>query len=135
MGRNRFPDPFAVTRIEISDGDWVEFKRELTVGDQQEQSRLYFSYDRMRPGDPGVTITPHGEMAMVADVAVALVNWSCCGPDEKVIVLESDVRLRAAQLKNLDLETFREIRAAYDAYYKQDQEKKEPLTETMTAPS
>ena len=76
--RNRFANVTGVARMDLTDGDWIELKEELSVGDQQLQHFLLFTIDPIQAGggDTKVGIRPRAETALVAELAVALVGWS-----------------------------------------------------------
>ena len=135
MGRrNRFANIAGVARLELTDGDWIELKQELSVGDRQLQHFLMFTIDPVHVGQT-VGIRPRAETALVAELAVALVGWSFEDEDGPV-ALAATPEAKAEQLRALTVETINEMRAAYSAHYDSAAaEEKKAATETTIAPS
>src|SRR4051812_47252677 len=96
MGRNRFIRP-QVVRLELSEGDWIDVKRELTSGEQ----RHIFSQivKEHRGGERPLLDTQKVGATRVIEY---LVGWSFCDDNGPVPLSES-------ALDNLDGETFKEI--------------------------
>lgn len=107
MGKRlRFVRP-EVVRLSLSDGDWIEVKRTLTVGE-----RRHILSRAAKGGvstDGKVVHLDANEMAF-ARVESWLVDWSFTGFDDK------PMKLDASSLRNLDAESFREIELALDAH-------------------
>jgi hypothetical protein len=131
---DRFVKPKTV-RIEISDNDWIEIKRELTVG---EQRRIQTTGMKHMQGDEDETKPKIGidmfKMSF-ATVVEYLVDWSLAEPslnkDGKQIVDKDGnpeivpVELTEDAIYNLDAATFDEIKDAIDAHEEQlEKEKK-----------
>lgn len=103
MGKNRTVLP-SVTRVPISDGDWVELKDELNVGEQK----------RLEAAGLKAPIIADGRIYSPIDWEVhdqlrALIwvtDWSLKGPDDK------DLKLNMASVQALNVETFEEINKA-----------------------
>lgn len=106
MGRNRFAGRETV-RIEISDGDWIEVKKQLTNGDQARlNSRMYGRVDVAAVAGgaaaPGIDIE-----AMAIDLLeVWLTDWSFRDADDKPVALSRDA------IMALDEETGEEVQGA-----------------------
>lgn len=109
MGRNRFV-PRKTKRIEISDGDWLDIKEQLNIGEQldvegagieisQQPGDREATYRMSRPGDAAIT-----------RVAVWLAGWSLCDILGNKVVLSRDA------VGRLDAKTFDEIRQAIDKH-------------------
>lgn len=116
MGRNRFVVP-NVVRLPLSDGDWIEVKEHLSVG---ESRRAMQSFVGSINGDG--SRTPNQELLGLGQVLAYLVDWSFRDANDKPVAVSLDA------LKALDVETFREIDDAIDAHMarvqKADEEKK-----------
>jgi hypothetical protein len=113
MGRrNRFVKPKEI-KLEISDGDWITIKKELTVG---ERKRMFAAgLKQMEAGagdeDPKFNIDPV-EMSF-SKVKEYLIGWSF-EEDEKGDVIP--VELSDDAIRNMDQETFEEIEEAIDKH-------------------
>ena len=69
MGRNRCPDPVG-DRVTLTDGDWVDLKRDLTVG----EARGYL-FGGLREGPDGDQIRDV-ELTMVLRLLAWIAEWS-----------------------------------------------------------
>ncbi len=104
MPRSRFVTP-EVVRLPLSDHEWVDIKKRLNTGEQ----RAIFA--RMaRDITPGDKIALKPEEVGKAKIAEYLLGWSFVDDDGR------PVPVAAAQIDNLDPETYREIREAIDAH-------------------
>ncbi len=104
MPRSRFVTP-EVVRLPLSDHEWVDIKKRLNTGEQ----RAIFA--RMaRDITPGDKIALKPEEVGKAKIAEYLLGWSFVDDDGR------PVPFAAAQIDNLDPETYREIREAIDAH-------------------
>ena len=123
--RNRFVKP-KVVRVGISDGDWIEIKRELTVGERKRMFAAGLKQMQTGPNkDPKFDIDPV-EMSF-AKVKEYLVGWSFVEPvkEEEPEGDVSPVELTEESIRNLDEATFEEIEDAIDAHIeKLEKEKK-----------
>lgn len=122
MGRNRFVLPESV-RLQLSDGDWVEVKKQLTVG--EEKTLQACGIKRTLTAPPSVDWPEYH----IGRVAVWLTGWSFVGPDDK------PVPLTVAAIRSLDVDTFAEITDALTKHRQEidDAKKAKPLTPTQTA--
>ncbi len=122
--RNRFVKPKTI-RLEISDGDWIEIKKELTVG---ERKRMFASglkqMQTSGTGDPKFDIDPV-EMSF-AKVREYLVGWSFEEEDNKGEVAPIDLSDDA--VRNLDESTFEEIETAIDEHIEKLEKEKKATT-------
>lgn len=108
MARNRFPAPM-VERLPLSEGDWIEVKRDLTVGEEKDISLL--AMRELSQTDGTVKFSLDYQLMPFAKAVIYLVSWSfhnAKGP----VKLEEDQRKRLSQLRALDRETWDEIDAA-----------------------
>lgn len=102
----RFATP-ATVRCELSDGDWIEIKEMLTVGDQKriEASGL----KRFNPQENNNLTVDFAEFSF-ARTAAYLVDWSLRGADDK------PVPVSRAAIEALAPETYQEIEEAITAH-------------------
>lgn len=132
MPRNRFADALGVDRLELSDGDWIDVRRELSVGDEQMVIRLGFDVKVFATGK--TEMTPRVEMVQVARLVVGIVGWSLID-EEGPVRLSPDPEARAKQFLELKPEDLAEIREVYERYRAQQEEKKHLALMTTTEPS
>ena len=100
---DRFVTP-QTTRLEISLGDWIEVKRRLNTGEQQDL------FAQMMPSiTPGQPYALQSRHVLTAKVLAYLVDWSLTRQSKAVPVSVDAVN-------NLDPDTFKEIREAIDAH-------------------
>ena len=104
MGRNRFVVP-KVTRLPLSDGDWIEVKDELTVGEARAVTQSFVGVI-----NPDGSRTPNRETLGMGQVFAHLVDWSLKDANDKPVPLTMDA------LKALSLDDFREIDDALDRH-------------------
>lgn len=103
MARNRFVRPQTV-RLELSDGDWIEVKKELNAG---EHRRVFGRLVKdMRAGERA-QLDP--EQVGLTKVVEYLVAWSLEDNGKPVEVTEGAIN-------SLDAQTFGEIVKAIDAH-------------------
>lgn len=103
MARNRFVKPKTV-RIDLSDGDWIEIKRELNAGEHREIFGRMVK--EMRAGERA-TIDP--ELVGLTKLVGYIVAWSF-EDNGKPVEVSADA------IKSLDVETFAELSAAIDKH-------------------
>jgi hypothetical protein len=113
MSRNRFVTT-ATARLDLSDGDWVEIKRELSVG---ERKKLEASpMNSVRPGEHVKTDPNDVEMGLdwgryyLVKLQVYIVAWSFEDASGK------SVRVTADAINNLDSDTAEEIMEAINQH-------------------
>ncbi len=111
MGRNRFVE-HKTKRIGISDGDWIEVKEQLNIGEHLDVEGAGLEI-KQAPGEREATysVSNPGDAAIVR-VAVWLTAWSLC--DDK----GDSVLISRAAVSRLDEDTFGEIRRALDKHVK-----------------
>ena len=103
MARNRFVKPQTV-RLELSDGDWIEVKKELNAG---EHRRVFGRLVKdMRAGERA-QLDP--EQVGLTKVVEYLVAWSLEDNGKPVEITEGAIN-------SLDAQTFGEIVKAIDAH-------------------
>lgn len=107
-----------VRRLDLNGGDWIEVKRELSVGDSRRVMQAI----------------PHGEDAVaVARILAWVTDWSMRDAKGK------DLKFSEAGINALNMRVWREINDALDKYIPkadEDQEKNEssdPKTSTPTS--
>lgn len=105
MGRCRFVQP-DVVRLSLSDGDFIDVKRELNVG---EQRRVFAKMvrDGVHVGEQAVLDPERVGMTRVQEY---LVDWSFVDADGKPTPVSESA------IQSLDGDTFREIVAALDTH-------------------
>jgi hypothetical protein len=122
MAKNRFPVP-AVERLTLSENDWIEVKRQLTVGEEKDVSLL--AMREISQDDGTVKFRGDYQLMPFAKAVIYLVGWSfhnAKGP----VKLEDDQKKRLAQLRALDSESWEEIQNAIDAHEEKISDAKKP---------
>jgi hypothetical protein len=112
MARNRFPTP-AVERLPLSEGDWIEVKRELNVG--EEKDIVFLAMREIGQDDGNVRFRQDYQLLPFATAVIFLVSWSfhnAKGP----VKLEDDQKKRLAQLRALEPGSWNEIEQAIKAH-------------------
>lgn len=113
MAKNRFPDP-QVVRLPVSEGDWLEIKKQLTVGEEKDITLLALR-EIGEDADGRPKLTQDFQLLPFAKAVVYLVGWSfhnAKGP----VRLEEDQKKRLAQLRALDRESWSEILKAIETH-------------------
>jgi len=108
MGRNRFVMP-DVVRIDLTDGDWIEIKKELSVGDAKRIQNAAITFVGGDINDDrkfGVDM----ERASIEQVLVWLVEWSFRNEKDKPVSITRE------SIRSLDQESFEEIENAITSY-------------------
>jgi hypothetical protein len=122
MAKNRFPVP-AVERLTLSENDWIDVKRQLTVGEEKDVSLL--AMREISQDDGSVRFRGDYQLMPFAKAVIYLVGWSfhnAKGP----VKLEDDQKKRLAQLRALDSESWNEIQTAIDAHEEKIADAKKP---------
>jgi hypothetical protein len=110
VGRFRFVTP-GTTRIDISDGDWIEVKSELDAGDQRKQDTLALIPTVVMIGDKEeVRDRVDWSNYEVLRTHLWLVDWSFTNKNREGKIVAVPVTVEA--IRSLDLETFDEINDA-----------------------
>ena len=97
--RSRFVKP-EIVRISLSNDDWIEVKKRLTVGETKATLR----------GVIGAGNIPKLEMVGTAEVMAYLVAWSLVDEHDKPVPISEGA------LDSLDVDDFEEIKAAIDKH-------------------
>jgi hypothetical protein len=102
-----------VVRLDISDGDWVQVKRALTVGEERDLVSL-----AVRGYRPDGTADLDTKMLSFLAAATYLTGWSLIGVDGMPIpwMAAAAMSKRVDVLRTLDTATMAEIDAAIDAH-------------------
>jgi hypothetical protein len=110
MGRCRFVQPESL-RLELSEGDWIEIKRRLSIGEKKRAEssvvREFMGNGRMTPN--------YDAMGGKAQVMAYLLDWSLRDSQDKPVAIDTDGK-KSAALDQLDEETFQEISDAIEAH-------------------
>lgn len=115
MGRNRFLIP-EVTRIPLSDGDWIEVKKYLNNGDHKRMEAVG-QKPPVFTTDGGVITPVDWEIYEIGRAAIYLLDWSFRDATDKPVVLKSpDGVVSIDAIKALDIDTFEEINKAIMAH-------------------
>ena len=136
MGRNRFvntnPASRETVRVELSDGDFVLFKKSLTNGEARRIRTAAFgglkgNIDPKKSEDTELTVNWD---AMEFDrVFTWLHGWSFRnGADQPV-------QFNRENLENLDEDAFEEIKTKLDAYVAEKEKEKNARTQGPTIPT
>jgi hypothetical protein len=107
MGKCRFVQPETV-RLPLSEGDWVEIKKRLNVGEQRRAMAQVVKEIRTTAGDSRVT--PDLEMMGKAELLQYIVDWSLKDANDKPVPFSQ------AALDALDPDSYKEIEDAVDAH-------------------
>jgi hypothetical protein len=97
---SRFVQP-QVVRLELSDGDWLEIRRELTVGEQR--AAMARTVKSMRADG---RIEPDLEAVGKSEIAAYIIDWSFVDANDK------RVPYSWAALDNLTADAYAEIETA-----------------------
>jgi len=110
MTRNRFVDP-DVTRLPISEGDFIDVKARLTHGEREDYFSIIGPYDAT-----GQTAFDR-RLVRTAKVLAYLVGWSLTRNGQPVPMSpELSATERESTVRALDTDTFDEIYAAISAH-------------------
>jgi hypothetical protein len=132
MARNRFPLP-TVERLPLSEGDWIEIKRELNVGEEKDVTLL--AMREISQEDGTVKFRPDYQLMPFAKAVIYLVGWSfhnAKGP----VKLEDDQKKRLAQLRALEPSSWEEIQTSIEQHEEKTADAKKPqggTTDTETS--
>lgn len=101
---NRFVQP-EIVRLELTDGDWLEVRKELSMGEARRA--MARTIKTMRADG---RIEPDLEMVGRAEIAAYIVDWSFVDAQDKRVPYTD------AALDNLTGDTYAEIEAAVRAH-------------------
>jgi hypothetical protein len=127
MPRSRFVTP-EIVRLPLSDGDWIEVKKRLSVGEARYATSSFigaFKQDGSR--------IPNLETLGMGQTLAYLVRWSFRDAQDLPVSVSLDA------LKALDMDTYREIEEAIEQHEQRvtlqmaDQEKKLPASSEPAA--
>jgi hypothetical protein len=105
MPKYRFVEP-DIVRLPLSDGDWIEVKRELTAGEQRKLfGGMVRDYDK-ESGRPLLDPERVGRTRLSA----YLLDWSFVDRQGKPVALNESA------IDNLDVDTYAEINKALDVH-------------------
>lgn len=99
-------------RVDLPGGQWLELKKQLTVGEERKQMAALVKEVRADG-----RMTPDFEMVGKAEVLAYLVDWSLTGEDGKAVRIDTDAR-KAAAVDLLHPDKFRVIADAVSAHVK-----------------
>ncbi len=117
MGRtNRFVKP-DVVRVDISEGDWIEIKKQLTVGEEKQVSAKSIRQMGGRLGEEDARWDIDPAVFAFARVEAYLVDWSFAEEDDDGNL--KPVELTAESIRALDEASFNEIDEAIDKHIKE----------------
>lgn len=110
MGRNRFVLP-EVVRIPLSEGDWIEVKKDLNTGDQKLLESVGMMYVKLPDGT--VTGQVDWEVYELRRAMIFLKDWSFRDEQDKPVALKTKEGLISIDaLRALDVPSFAEVNAA-----------------------
>jgi len=118
MGRNRFVQP-EVVRLTLSDGDFIDVKRELTAG---EHRRVLARMVKTMPAGKAAELDP--EQVGKARILEYVLGWSLTDNHGK------PVEFSEGALDGLDQDTYREIQTAIEAHEAQLEREREAKKKT-----
>jgi hypothetical protein len=132
MARNRFAVA-EIDRLPLSEGDFIEVKRQLTVGEEKDVSLLAMREISQEDG----TVKFRGDYQLMpfAKAVIYLVSWSFHNANGPV-KLEDDQKKRLSQLRALDSATWDEIEKAISEHEEKTDALKKPqagTTDTETS--
>lgn len=116
MGRCRFVEPSTV-RIALSEGDWIEVKKRLNVGEERSAFQAIVGEVNMQGWRK-----PNVDMIGVAEMFAYIVDWSFRDGGDR------PVPVTVGAIKSLDLETYEELEKALDKHKKAMEEEREALS-------
>lgn len=102
--RCRFVQP-EIVRLSLSDGDFIDVKKELTAG---EQRRMFAAM--MRDMTPGEKVTLNPELVGRTKLTAYVVGWSFVDAEGKPVPVSDSA------IDNLDTDSYAEMVKAIDAH-------------------
>lgn len=109
MGSSWFVKPETV-RLDLPEGQWIEVKRRLTVGEERKAMAGLIAEVR-----PDGRVTPNMDMLGKAEAMSYLVDWSLRKEDGSPIRIDTDAKMGAA-IDLLDPDKFKIISEAITAH-------------------
>ncbi len=105
MARCRFVQP-EVVRLHLSDGDWIEVKKRLTVGEERTAFQAVVGEVNQATG----WRKPNVEMVGIAEMVAYIVAWSFRDASDKPVAVTVNA------IKQLDSASFSEIEKALEQH-------------------
>jgi hypothetical protein len=111
MGRNRLVYPEEV-RLELSDGDYIDVKKELNAGEYRK-----LLYDQFKESDGDKVVLDPSKIG-ISKLLAYLLGWSFVGRNNERIPynIEQPEEVRRTTIDSLDTDTYRELIAAVTAH-------------------
>ena len=103
--RIRFVQP-EIVRLELSDGDWVDVKKRLTVGEERTAYQAIIGEVNQKTG----WRRPNVEMVGIAEMVAYIVRWSFRDVNDSPVAVTVDA------IKQMDSESFNEIEKALETH-------------------
>jgi hypothetical protein len=108
MGKRiRFVQP-EIVRLDLSDGDWVDVKKRLTVGEERAAFQAIIGEVNQATG----WRRPNVEMVGIAEMVAYIIRWSLRDANDLPVPVTVDT------IKSLDSESFTEIEKALETHIK-----------------
>jgi hypothetical protein len=104
MGKNRFVQP-EVVRLELSEGDWIDVKKRLTVGEERKAFQSVVG-----EVNPEGWRRPNVEMVGVSEMVAYIVRWSLRDAQDIPVPVSADT------IKGLEIDDFKEIEKAIERH-------------------
>ena len=104
MGKCRFVKP-EIVRIDLSDGDWIEVKKRLSVGEERQAFQAIVGEVNLSGWRK-----PNVEMIGMAEILAYLVDWSFKDAQDKPVKISIDA------LKALDPDSYLELEKAIETH-------------------
>lgn len=98
------------TRIDLDGGEWIEVKKQLTVGEERKQMAALVKEIRQDG-----RMTPDLEMVGKAEVVAYLLDWSLKGEDGKPVRIDTEAK-KGAALDQLHPSKFKVIAEAIEKH-------------------
>lgn len=132
--RDRFASGAAV-RLDLSDGDWVLVRQELTYGQQRRLATAGLQglppgagSAEDAPGGPGMGLTVDWAAFEIERLVAYLMDWSLLDADGERVVVSREA------IEALHPDTAKEIQEALDRHLEGQEAKKAPAPPGTTAP-
>lgn len=107
MSRYRFVKP-EVARLPLSDGDWIEVKKELTYAELTQWGNAGVKRHLLADGGAGADVDP--VITATERLAIRIVDWSFRGADDKPVLVTRN------SISNLNADTVLEINVALSTF-------------------
>lgn len=132
---SRFVRPETV-RLELTKGDWIEIKKQLNAGEQQDMFARLVVKNRGNGATPIAHVEIDPLQATTSQAVAYLVDWSLADDDGKVNVIKRQPPdVVAAKLRALDGESYTEITQAIQAHEAAvSAERQAPFGESASSP-